>query len=40
MIDDMRPNPALTSVTVSGFEDQDGYDRDWSVTAFAICVSY
>jgi hypothetical protein len=40
VIDDMRPNPALTSVTVSGFEDQDGYDQDWSVTAFAICVSY
>jgi hypothetical protein len=40
VIDDMRPNPALTSVTVSGFEDQVGYDQDWSVTAFAICVSY
>ena len=40
VIDDVRPNPSLTNVTVSGFEDQNGYDRDWSVTAFAICVSY
>jgi hypothetical protein len=40
VIDDMRPNPALTSVTVSGFEDLLGYDQNWSVTAFAICVSY
>ena len=38
-IDDIRPNPSLTSVTVSGFETPSGYDEDWSVTAYAICVS-
>src|SRR4051812_29710747 len=34
LLDDMRPNPPLTDVTVAGFEDQDGYDGDWRVTAF------
>ena len=36
----MRPNSALINVIVSGFEDSDGYDGDWSVTAFGICVNY
>ena len=40
VMDDMRPNPALTNVTVAGFEDSNGYDGDWSVTAFGICVNY
>ncbi len=40
VLDDMRPNPALTTVTAAGFEDSDGYDGNWSVTAFGICVSY
>jgi len=40
VIDDMRTNPALTSVTVAGFEDSDGYEGNWSVTAFGICVNY
>ena len=40
VLDDMRPNAPLTNVTVSGFEDSLGYDGDWSVTAFGICVIY
>ena len=27
-------------MTVTGYEDSDGYDNDWSVSAFGICVSY
>ena len=40
VIDDMRPNAALTNVTASGFEAAAGYDQAWSVTAYAICVNY
>jgi hypothetical protein len=33
------PNPTLTSVTVSGFEDEDGFAGDWGVAAIAVCAS-
>jgi hypothetical protein len=39
MIDDITPNAALTSVTVTGFEDDDGFTGNWSVTAIAICAN-
>ena len=38
-LDDLRPDASLKKVTVTGYEDSDGYDSDWSVTAFGICVS-
>ena len=37
-LDDVRPNPGLTSVIVQGLEDADGTAANWSVTAFAICA--
>jgi hypothetical protein len=38
-LDDLRPNPALTSVTVQGVEDETGTAESWSVTAYAICAN-
>jgi hypothetical protein len=35
-----RPDASLKKVTVSGYEDSDGYDNDWTVSAFGICLSY
>jgi hypothetical protein len=40
VIDDLRPNASLTSVTVTGIEDETGWPLDWSLTAYAICASY
>jgi hypothetical protein len=39
VLDDVRPDAALTSVTARGLEDQDGYSGVWSVTAHAICAN-
>ena len=39
VLDDLRPDASLKKVTVSGYEDSDGYDQDWTLTAFGICVS-
>jgi hypothetical protein len=33
------PNAALTSVQVNAFEDEDGFDKNWSLTAYAICAN-
>jgi hypothetical protein len=38
VIDDLRPNAALTNVTVTGIEDETGLDSDWNVEAQAICA--
>ena len=38
-IDDMRPNPGLTAVTVQALEDQTGQAGPWNVTAYAICAN-
>ena len=38
LIDDLKTNAALTKATVTGFEDTTGYNSDWSVTAYAICI--
>ena len=37
--DEIRPNAALTSITVHAVEDENGYAQPWSVTAYAICSS-
>jgi hypothetical protein len=39
MIEDVRPNPLLTNVTVAGIEDFFGTTTDWIVTAYAICAT-
>ena len=39
VMDDLRPNAALTSVTVTGIEDETGKESDWDVTAYAICAN-
>jgi len=39
-MDDIRPNPARTSVTVQGLEDEDGTTADWSLAAYAICADF
>ena len=39
VMDDLRPNPSLTTVTVTGIEDGDGAAGVWDVWAHAICVS-
>jgi hypothetical protein len=38
VIDDLSPNPALTSVRVAAVEDQTGATAKWSVRAYAICA--
>ena len=40
VLDDLRPDAALKKVTVTGYEDSEGYDGLWTVTAFGICVNY
>ena len=39
VLDDVRPNAALTSVTVTAHEDRDGYAGDWFVVGHAICAN-
>ena len=38
LIDDLKTNVALSKATITGFEDTTGFDADWSVTAYAICI--
>ncbi|WP_129575819.1 MULTISPECIES: hypothetical protein [Sorangium] len=38
MIDDLRPDSLLSSVTVTGYEDALGTTNNWTVTAYAICA--
>jgi hypothetical protein len=38
LLDDVRPNAALSSVTVQGVEDQDGTAGGWSLDAYAVCI--
>jgi hypothetical protein len=38
VLDDLRPNATLTSVTATAFEDQDGWAGDWRIDAYAMCV--
>jgi hypothetical protein len=39
ILDDLRPNAALTSVTVNGVEDETGNPANWSLTAYAVCAN-
>jgi hypothetical protein len=39
VLDDVRPGPALTSVSVTGLEQETGSARTWSLSAFAICAN-
>jgi len=39
VLDDVRPNGALTSVTVTGFEDETGLGSEWTLIAQAICAN-
>jgi hypothetical protein len=39
LIDDLKTDPALSKATITGFEDSTGFDPDWNVTAYAICVT-
>jgi hypothetical protein len=39
VLDDVKPNAALTSVTAAGEEDQDLYPDNWFVRAFAVCAN-
>ena len=39
LVDDLRPNPGLTDVTVNAFEDETGNSTNWSVTSYAVCAS-
>ena len=39
LIDDLKTNAALSKATITGFEDTAGFDADWNVTAYAICVT-
>jgi hypothetical protein len=38
LLDDIRPTPGLTSVTVRAFEDETGLATDWTLTAHAVCA--
>ena len=38
LMDDLRPNAALTAVTVNGLEDETGNAANWSLTAYAVCA--
>lgn len=40
MLDDLRPNATLKSVTVTGLESQDGNPFAWAMRAHAICANY
>jgi hypothetical protein len=39
VLDDVRPNAALTSVTANAHEDETGNTANWSVTAYAVCAN-
>ncbi|MFY1632808.1 hypothetical protein ACN27F_05875 [Solwaraspora sp. WMMB335] len=39
VIDDLRPNTALTSATVTGYEDEAGHAGDWSLWSYGVCAN-
>ncbi|MDG4766785.1 hypothetical protein O7632_22175 [Solwaraspora sp. WMMD406] len=39
VIDDLRPNSALTSATVTGYEDEAGYAGNWSLWSYGVCAN-
>jgi hypothetical protein len=38
-MDDIVPNAALTSLTITGFEDGSGTAANWTTDAYAICAT-
>ena len=38
ILDDIKPNAALTSATATAIEDGDGFDSSWKLSAYAICA--
>ena len=40
VLDDVRPEPDLSGVTVTALEDQTGFSGQWFLRAHAICASY
>jgi hypothetical protein len=38
LLDDLKADAALTKTTVVGFEDHSGFDPQWQVTAYGICI--
>lgn len=39
VLDDLRPNAALSAVTAQAVEDETGHSGPWSVTAYAVCAN-
>jgi hypothetical protein len=39
LMHEIRPNSALTSVTVHAFEDENGTTANWTLRAYAICAN-
>jgi hypothetical protein len=39
VLDDVRPNASLTSVTAAGYEDEAGDPLDWLIHADAVCAN-
>jgi hypothetical protein len=39
VIDDLQPNQALTSATITAIEGETAISTAWSATAYAICAS-
>ena len=39
LLDDLRPDAGLTSVTANALEDETGNSTNWSVTAYAVCAA-
>lgn len=39
VLDDVRPNAALTSTTGTAFEDETGQAGDWTLNVFAVCAN-
>ena len=39
IVDDIRPNQALTAVVAEAVEDRTGFEGNWRLSAYAVCVS-
>jgi hypothetical protein len=39
VLDDLRPNAALTSATITGYEDEAGFAGNWSLWAYGVCAN-
>ncbi|WP_326554408.1 hypothetical protein [Micromonospora sp. NBC_01813] len=39
VIDDLRPGTTLTSVSVTGYEDEAGFAGNWTLWAYGVCAN-